>query len=72
VFGLVALSHQIGSAVGSYAGGLVHDLSGTYTVFFVAGAALSGAAAFMSWRSRKRPPSARRRRPPERQAVSER
>jgi sugar phosphate permease len=49
VFGLVALSHQIGSAVGSYAGGLVHDLSGTYTAFFVAGAALSGAAAFMSW-----------------------
>jgi predicted MFS family arabinose efflux permease len=49
VFGLVALSHQIGSAVGSYAGGLVHDHSGTYTAFFVAGAALSGTAAFMSW-----------------------
>lgn len=49
MFGRVALSHQIGSAVGSYAGGLVHDLSGTYTAFFVAGAALSGAAAFMSW-----------------------
>jgi predicted MFS family arabinose efflux permease len=49
VFGLVALSHQLGSALGSYAGGLVHDLTGSYVAFFVAGAALSGAAAFMSW-----------------------
>ena len=49
VFGLVALSHQIGSALGSYAGGLVHDLTGSYAGFFLAGAALSGAAAFMSW-----------------------
>jgi len=49
VFGLVALSHQMGSALGSYAGGLIHDLTGSYTGFIVAGAALSGAAAFMSW-----------------------
>ena len=49
VYGLVSLSHQLGSALGSYAGGLVHDLSGSYTAFFLAGAALSGAAAFMSW-----------------------
>jgi sugar phosphate permease len=49
VFGLVALSHQMGSALGSYAGGLAHDLTGSYTAFFVAGATLSGAAAFMSW-----------------------
>ena len=49
VFGLVALSHQIGSALGSYAGGLVHDLTGSYAGFILAGAALSGAAAFMSW-----------------------
>lgn len=49
VFGLVALSHQLGSAVGSYAGGVLHDLTGTYTAFFLAGAALSGAAAFMAW-----------------------
>jgi sugar phosphate permease len=49
VFGLVALSHQLGSAVGSYAGGLLHDLTGSYTVFFLAGAALSAAAAFMAW-----------------------
>jgi len=49
VYGLVSLSHQMGSALGSYAGGLVHDLTGSYTGFFVAGAALSGAAAFMAW-----------------------
>jgi sugar phosphate permease len=49
VFGLVALSHQLGSAAGSYAGGVTHDLTGSYTAFFLAGAALSGAAAFMSW-----------------------
>jgi MFS family permease len=49
VFGLVALSHQIGSALGSYAGGLIHDLTGSYAGFILAGAALSGAAAFMSW-----------------------
>ncbi len=49
VFGLVALSHQIGSALGSYAGGLIHDLTGSYAGFILAGAALSSAAAFMSW-----------------------
>ena len=37
VFGLVALSHQLGSALGSYAGGLVHDLTGSYTAFFLGG-----------------------------------
>jgi MFS family permease len=49
VFGLVALSHQLGSALGSYAGGIIHDVTGSYIAFFLAGAALSGAAAFMSW-----------------------
>ena len=49
VYGLVALSHQLGSALGSYGGGLVHDLTGAYTAFFLAAAALSAAAAFMSW-----------------------
>jgi sugar phosphate permease len=49
VVGLVALSHQVGSALGSYAGGLIHDVTGSYTAFILAGATLSGAAAFMSW-----------------------
>jgi MFS family permease len=49
VFGLVALSHQLGSALGSYAGGLLHDLTGSYTAFFLGAAALSLAAAFLAW-----------------------
>jgi MFS family permease len=49
VFGLVALSHQVGSAAGSYAGGVIHDLTGGYTVFFAAAAGLAAAAALMSW-----------------------
>jgi sugar phosphate permease len=49
VFGLVSLSHQVGSAVGSYAGGVIHDWTGSYTAFFVAAAALAAAAAFMAW-----------------------
>jgi sugar phosphate permease len=56
VFGLVALSHQIGSAAGSYAEGLVHDLTGSYTTFFLAAAALLGVAAFMSWAISGAPP----------------
>lgn len=49
VVGLVALSHQIGSALGSFAGGAIHDLTGSYTVFFALAAGLSFAAAGMSW-----------------------
>jgi MFS family permease len=49
VYGLVALSHQIGSAVGSYAGGVIHDATGSYTLFFLAAAGTSGIAALMSW-----------------------
>jgi len=48
VFGLVALSHQVGAALGSYAGGVVHDLSGSYTAYFVVAAGLSAAAAVMA------------------------
>ncbi|MBI4241492.1 MAG: MFS transporter [Candidatus Rokubacteria bacterium] len=49
VIGLVSLSHQVGSAMGSYAGGLIHDWAGSYVVFFLAGALLCAAAAVMSW-----------------------
>ncbi len=49
VIGLVSLSHQVGSAVGSYAGGLVHDWAGSYVLFFLGGALLCAAAAAMSW-----------------------
>jgi predicted MFS family arabinose efflux permease len=49
VFGLVALSHQIGAALGSYAGGVLHDLTGSYTIFFAAAAILAAAAAGIAW-----------------------
>ncbi len=49
VVGLVSLSHQVGSAMGSYAGGLIHDVAGSYMLFFLAGAFLCAAAAAMSW-----------------------
>ncbi|HEY7678760.1 MAG TPA: hypothetical protein VIG69_16930 [Candidatus Methylomirabilis sp.] len=48
MIGLVSLSHQIGSAAGSYAGGLIHDAAGSYVTFFL-GAALFCVAAAMSW-----------------------
>jgi MFS family permease len=55
VIGLVSLSHQIGSAMGSYAGGLIHDVAGSYGLFFLGGAVLCAAAAAMSWAIVERP-----------------
>lgn len=49
VIGLVSLGHQIGSATGSYAGGLVHDWAGGYALFFAGAALLCAGAAAMSW-----------------------
>lgn len=49
VIGIVSLSHQVGSAVGSYAGGLAHDVAGSYRWFFLGAAALCAVAATMSW-----------------------
>lgn len=39
VFGLLSLSHQLGSAVGSYLPGLLYDLTGSYDVAFLGAAA---------------------------------
>jgi MFS family permease len=49
VIGLVSLSHQIGSATGSYAGGFIHDETGSYRLFFLGTILLCMAAAVMSW-----------------------
>ncbi|MFT7474255.1 MAG: MFS family permease [Verrucomicrobiales bacterium] len=35
VFGLILASHQVGSALGSYLPGLLHDATGSYTIAFV-------------------------------------
>ncbi|MFQ5899144.1 MAG: MFS transporter [Candidatus Methylomirabilia bacterium] len=59
VIGLVSLSHQIGSATGSYVGGLIHDLAGSYMFFFLGGAVLCAAAAAMSWAISEAPVRAR-------------
>ncbi|MFQ5828501.1 MAG: MFS transporter [Candidatus Methylomirabilia bacterium] len=59
VVGLVSLSHQIGSAIGAYAGGLIHDLTGSYTPFFLSGALLCAVAAGMSWAISDAPARAR-------------
>ncbi|MFC4453151.1 MFS transporter [Deinococcus sonorensis] len=39
VFGLLSLSHQLGSALGAYLPGVLYDLTGSYTVAFLAAAA---------------------------------
>lgn len=49
VIGLVSLSHQVGSAIGSYVGGFIHDVAGSYVLFFLGGALFCLAATAMSW-----------------------
>ncbi|MFQ5968287.1 MAG: MFS transporter, partial [Acidimicrobiia bacterium] len=64
VVGLVALSHQIGSAMGSYGGGLIHDATGSYALFFLSGALLCVPAGGMSWAISQVPAAARAERSP--------
>ncbi len=49
VFGLVLTSHQIGSAIGSYIPGRLHDATGSYTSSFVAAAATLVVASALSF-----------------------
>ena len=50
VFGLVLASHQVGSALGSYVPGVLHDATGNYTIAFVAAAlTLIVASALSFW-----------------------
>ena len=50
VFGLVLASHQVGSALGSYIPGLLHDATGSYTwAFFGAALTLVVASALSFW-----------------------
>jgi predicted MFS family arabinose efflux permease len=48
VFGWVFASHQLGSAVAAYGGGLVRDLTGTYDSAFLGAGALCVVAALLS------------------------
>lgn len=40
VFGLLSLSHQLGSAIGAYVPGVLYDLTGSYSAPFAAGAGI--------------------------------
>lgn len=48
VFGLIFLAHQLGSAVGAYVPGALHDLTGSYTLALLSGAAALVLAAALS------------------------
>jgi len=47
LFGLCFLSHQLGSFLGAWAGGLVFDLTGSYAPVWIATAAAGGVAALL-------------------------
>lgn len=54
VYGLVSLSHQIGSATGAFVPGLLHDLTHSYHSSFLMGAAALAVAAMLSLWVRER------------------
>ncbi len=55
VYGLVSLSHQIGSALGAFAPGVLRDLTGGYQSSFLAGAGALVVATILSLWLRERP-----------------
>jgi MFS family permease len=65
--GWIFFSHQIGSAVGSLAGGMLYDRFGDYTMAFHSAALVAFAATLMVLAIRERPAS---RRPPATVAVA--
>ena len=48
VFGLIFLAHQVGSAAGAYVPGALHDLTGSYSLALLSGAAALLIAAALS------------------------
>ena len=58
VFGWVFATHQVGAALAAFGAGYVHDRTGTYTIAWLAAAALCAVAAMVSFgmRRRTRPP----------------
>jgi predicted MFS family arabinose efflux permease len=49
LFGIVFLSHQLGSFTGVALGGILYDLYGTYDVVWWIAIALGGLAALIHW-----------------------
>lgn len=55
LYGLVFLGHQIGSSIGVWLGGWLHDRSGSYDAVWWLGAALGIIAAFVHWPIKEKP-----------------
>ena len=49
VFGLLSMSHQLGSALGAYIPGVLYTITGNYTLPFIGGAILLELGAFLSF-----------------------
>jgi predicted MFS family arabinose efflux permease len=60
LYGVVFLSHQVGSFFGAWMGGLVFDLTGSYTVGWGALIAVGAIAFLLQWTMDDRPPAPRR------------
>jgi len=54
VFGWVFAAHQVGAAIAAFGAGYVHDRTGSYTVAWIAAAALCAVAAVVSLGMRRR------------------
>jgi predicted MFS family arabinose efflux permease len=59
LYGVAFLSHQVGSFVGAWMGGLVFDRTGSYGVAWGALIAIGAAAFALQWMMDERPPRAR-------------
>ena len=57
--GMLTLVHQLGGAAAVFGAGLIFDLSGSYTPFFIVAAATLAFASMMSWILRERSCSVR-------------
>ena len=55
LFGIVFLSHQVGSFLGAWLGGYVYDETGSYDAVWLAAVALGVVAAILHWPIRDRP-----------------
>ena len=57
IFGVIFMIHQIGAALGAYITGLIFDMTGSYSMGLILGAALCFVAAAMSFSIREKPVS---------------
>ena len=55
VFGWVFAAHQIGAAAAAFGAGVVRDMTGTYTIAWIGGAALCVVASVLSWMVTRQP-----------------